>query len=168
MASHISWSKVPSLCSCRNSMHILWTVTWGTMTQTGIWETQCTVTLCREHKRDDVERKRPAYQEQCHCSAQDESSNHIRTVVPVLWDPVEACQEGCTEGPQTQHWLGQSTALCLDCACDVHLQWETDQWVSGSPYAGASAWMHSCPRSGTEALTKGTMATTSLWTTSLS
>lgn len=136
-------------------MHILWTVaaqktgTWGIITQTGILETQHTVTLPRRHKRDEGERRRPTYQEQGHCSAQDETGDHIRTVVPVLWDPVEARQEGCTEGPQTQYWLGQPTALGLDCACDVHLQRERDQWVAGSPCPAASTWRHSCARSET-------------------
>lgn len=54
------------------------------MTQTGILETQHTVTLPRGHRRDEGERRGPTYQEQGHCSAQDEAGNHIRTVVPVL------------------------------------------------------------------------------------
>lgn len=54
------------------------------MTQTGILETQDTMTLPRGHKRDEGERRGPTYQEQGHGGAQDEAGNHIRAVVPVL------------------------------------------------------------------------------------
>lgn len=73
-------------------------------------------------RRKAVERRKLTYQKQGYSSAQDEARDHIRAVVPILRDPVEACQEGRAEGPEAQHWLGQSTALRLDCACDVHLE----------------------------------------------
>lgn len=59
-------------------------------------------------------------QKQGYSGAQDEARDHVRAVVPILRDPVEARQEGRAEGPEAQHWLGQSTALRFDCACDVH------------------------------------------------
>lgn len=61
------------------------------------------------------------YQKQGNSSAQDKARDHVRAVVPILRDPVEARQEGGAEGPEAQHRFGQSTALGLDCACDVHL-----------------------------------------------
>ena len=72
------------------------------------------------------------YQKQGYRSAQDEARNHVRAVVPILRDPVEARQEGCAEGPEAQHWLGQSAALRLDCACDVHLGEDRDWGVTSS------------------------------------
>lgn len=86
----------------------------------------------RGHETEKVERGKPTYQEQGYSSAQDEACNHIGAVVPILRDPIEACQEGCAEGPQAQHWFSQSTALCLDCACDVHLEQDRDHGVTGS------------------------------------
>lgn len=66
------------------------------------------------------------YQKQGYRSAQDEARDHIGAVVPVFRDPVEARQEGHAEGPEAQHGLGQSAALRLDCACDVHLEQDRD------------------------------------------
>lgn len=67
------------------------------------------------------------HQKKGNSSAQDEARDHVGAVVPILRHPVEACQEGCAEGPEAQHRLGQSTALRLDCACDVHLQEDRDK-----------------------------------------
>lgn len=77
-----------------------------------------------------VERGKLTYQKQGYRSAQDEACDHIGAVVPVFRDPVEARQEGHAEGPEAQHWLGQSAALRLDCACDVHLEQDRDWGVT--------------------------------------
>ena len=83
--------------------------------------------------RKKVERGKLTYQKQGYSSAQDEACDHIGAVVPILGDPVEARQEGHAESPEAQHWLGQSTALRLDCACDVHLEEDRDWGVTGQP-----------------------------------
>lgn len=113
---------------CSKSMHNTWRIivihkvgTKGTqMVKSGKPDSQ----FFREQKRRGKGKKRgkSTYQKQGHCSAQYEASNHVRAVVPILRDPVEACQESCAESSEAQHWLGQSTALRLDCACNIHLE----------------------------------------------
>lgn len=75
-----------------------------------------------EGTRAEKERAKLTHQKQGYSRAQDEACNHVGAVVPVLGDPIEACQEGGAEGPEAQHGFSQPTALCLDCACDVHLE----------------------------------------------
>lgn len=75
-----------------------------------------------EGTRGEKERAKLTHQKQGYSGAQDEACNHVGAVVPVLGDPIEARQEGGAEGPEAQHGFSQPTALCLDCACDVHLE----------------------------------------------
>ncbi len=62
------------------------------------------------------------HQKQSDGWSQYKSSHHVRTVVSVLWDSVEAGEEGRTERAQTEHGLGQTAGLGLDGAGDVHLE----------------------------------------------
>lgn len=95
-----------------------------------VWLIRLAVTLDR--LSGETEGGKPTHQKQGYSGAQDEAGNHVGAVVPVLGDPIEARQEGWAEGPQAQHGFGQTTALCLDCACDVHLEQDGDLWVRGS------------------------------------
>ena len=58
--------------------------------------------------------------------SQYESSHHVRAMVSVLRDSVEAGEEGWTERAQTEHGLGQAAGLGLDGAGDVHLERMTE------------------------------------------
>lgn len=64
------------------------------------------------------------HQKQCNSWSQYKSSHYIWTVVPILWNSVEAGEEGGAERAQTKHGLGQAAGLGLDGAGDVHLEGE--------------------------------------------
>ena len=66
------------------------------------------------------------HQKQSNRWSQYESGHHVRTVVSVLWDSVEAGEEGRAERAQTEHGLGQAAGLGLDGAGDVHLERKTE------------------------------------------
>lgn len=97
---------------------------WRNLDLPGVWLIRLAVTLDR--LSGETEGGKPTHQKQGYSGAQDEAGNHVGAVVPVLRDPIEARQEGRAEGPQAQHGFGQTTALCLDCACDVHLEQDGD------------------------------------------
>lgn len=67
------------------------------------------------------------YQKESDHTSQDESCNDIRTVVAILGNSVEPSEESGTKSPQAQHWFGKPTALCLDCARDVHLEYSPNK-----------------------------------------
>lgn len=64
------------------------------------------------------------HQKQCNSWSQYKSSHYIWTVVSILWNSVEAGEEGGAECAQTEHWFGQAAGLGLDCTGDVHLEGE--------------------------------------------
>lgn len=79
--------------------------------------------------------KPSTYQKESNGASQDEARNDIRTMVSILRNSVESGEECGAKSSQAQHWLGQPTALGLDCASDVHLKESPERRALKTPFS---------------------------------